>query len=399
VLQAVHSDRSGRIVLAADYGAAALDGPVATALEGGIPLPSGARIVPLADREALGLDRQGRPRPLGHARWAVAAILAPDAVRTHLPACAPLPGAEPLEPLAYTAVAANERGELVVAAMRGEHQVHPPADAAIARAIADRLRAEPSNRLLRQLARCAREYACPAARNAFFGVGECALPIGAPKNDAAGPALALRRRDERAPLDPVAPRASVADIAAVAVRHLGAGGDGVSFGQACEGEPLAVPRTLVDAVVAVRAASSAGEIVLRTSASSGAAVGRAAEAGVDRFVVPLVSADAATYERVHRPVGFRWSDVHASLREVMARQVPLSIELLALPGLTDRAAEVEALVSLLGELPDGTELRIADLAADAYALLASLPRAGPTLGIAPALARVSTDASHVRRVA
>ncbi len=332
-------------MLAADYGAAALDGPVATALEGGIPLPSGARIVPLADREALGLDRQGRPRPLGHARWAVAAILAPDAVRTHLPACAPLPGAEPLEPLAYTAVAANERGELVVAAMRGEHQVHPPADAAIARAIADRLRAEPSNRLLRQLARCAREYACPAARNAFFGVGECALPIGAPKNDAAGPALALRRR------------------------------------------------------VAVRAASSAGEIVLRTSASSGAAVGRAAEAGVDRFVVPLVSADAATYERVHRPVGFRWSDVHASLREVMARHVPLSIELLALPGLTDRAAEVEALVSLLGELPDGTELRIADLAADAYALLASLPRAGPTLGIAPALARVSTDASHVRRVA
>jgi len=71
--------------VSADYGATALDGRVPVPLERAIPVPAGTELVPLADRAAIGLDRRGEPRSLGPTRWAVAAILPPGYVRTHLP--------------------------------------------------------------------------------------------------------------------------------------------------------------------------------------------------------------------------------------------------------------------------------------------------------------------------
>ena len=138
--------------------------------------------------------------------------------------------------------------------------------------------------------------------------------------------------------------------------------------------------------------------MLRTSGSSSAALGRAADAGLDRVAVRLASAHGPTYERVHRPAGFRWTDVRATLREAAARRLAITVELLSLPGLTDREIEVAALVALLGELRPGTELRIADLAADPYALLAGLP-GGTTIGIATLIERLRADAAHVRLAA
>ncbi len=382
------------MVVSADYGATALDGAVPVALDRTIPLPAGAELVPLADRAAVGLDRRGQPRSLGPARWALAALLGPGHVRTHLPSVEAAPDADALEPLAYAAVAADGRGELVVAAMElGITSTPAPAD--VTTAITARLRAEPSNTLLRQLARCAREYHCAAARNAFLGQGECALPLGAPANDEAAPVVALRRREERAPLDPVALRVSADDAAAVAIAHLASGGTSVSFGHACEGEPLERIRDLADVTSRVRQASSTAEIVLRTSGSSASATGRAAEAGIDRVVVRLASAHGPTYERVHRPTAHRWTDVRATLREAATRRLAITVDLLALPGLIDRELEAAALVALLGDLPPGTELRVADLAADPYALLARVP-GGDTIGMAALLDRVRADAAHVR---
>ena len=399
VYQAVHSDRSGRVFVSGDYGAAALDGPTPTALEHVVPLPVGAELIPLAERAAIGIDRRGLPRSLGPTRWALAAVLGPGHLRTHVPACANDGRGPALDPLGYAAVAADARGELVVAAVALGPEPAPAA-ADLAAAITRRLGAEPSNRLLRQLARCAREYRCPYAANAFGGTGECALPIGAPASDAAAPGVALRRREERAPLEPVTFEADPADIAAVAVAHLEAGGTCVSFGHACEGDPLARVRTVADAAAAVRQRTTrtGGEIVLRTSGASAAALARAAEAGVDRVVVRIGSAHGPTYELVHRPMGYRWTDVRATLREAAARKIAISVELLVLPGLTDRDSEIRALFELLGELPAGTELRLADLAADPYALLAQVP-AAPATGIAALIARLRTDAAHVRLAA
>jgi hypothetical protein len=389
--------------VAADYGATALDGRLPGPLERAIPIPAGTELVALADRAAMGLDRRGEPRSLGPARWAVGAILPPGYVRTHLPSIDAAGDVTPLEPLPYSAVAADAAGELVVAAAQlgaaaplGAAAVAAPED--LAAAISRRLGAEPSNKLLRQLARCAREYRCAQARNAFLGQGECALPLGAPANDGAAPLVALRRHDERAPLEPTAFKVTPADAAAVGIAHLGAGGSSVSFGHACEGEPLDAIRDVVDAAARIRAASPAGEIVLHTSGSSAAALGRAAESGIDRVVVRIASAAGPTYERVHHPIGFRWTDVRAALREAAARRCAITVELLSLPGLSDRESEASALVALLGELPPGTEVRLAGLAADPYALLATLPAAA-TIGMARLLERLRADAAHVRLAA
>ena len=398
MLNAVHSDRSGRVFVSADYGATALDGPTPLVLERAIPLPPDARLVPLADRAAIGLGHDRLPRPLGPARWALAAILGPGHLRTHLPAIDALSDAAPLEPLPYAAVAADPSGEIVVAAVALPLPAPATASDGLATRITERLRGEPSNRLLRQLARCAREYECPAARNAFLGQGECALPIGAPANDQAGPSVALRRRQERAPTDPSAMRATAGDVAAVANAHFAAGGASVSFGHACEGDPLGLVRVVADATALITRPAGR-EIILRTNGSSPAALARVADAGIDRVVISLASAHGPTYERAHVPTGYRWTDVRASLRDTASRKVALTIELLSLPGLTDRDAEARALVALLGELPAGTALVPTDLAADPYALLARLPKEGPTIGVAALLERLRVDAAHVRLAA
>lgn len=397
MLQAVHTDRSGRVIVAADYGAAGLAGPRPAALERAVPLPADAQLVPLADRAAVGIDRRGLPRPLGPARWALGAVLGPGHLRTHLPASAPAAIAGPLEPLPYAAVAADPSGALVVAAVA--HGTPGPTPADPSAAISARLRAEPSNRLLRQLARCARDHRCPAAAAAFGGGGECALPLGAPAADASGPGVALRRRSERAPLAPSALAAPAADCAAIGAAHLAAGGMSVSFGHACEGEPLAAIRRLADVTARIRAQTPRGSIVLRTGATSAAALLRAADAGVDALVVALASAHGPTYERIHRPVGHRWSDVRAALRAAAARRLPLTIELLTFPGLSDRASEVGALLALLAELPAGTALRAVDLACDPDALRATLPPDPEVIGIEALLARLRSDAAHVRLAA
>ena len=403
MLQAIHSDRSGRVFVSADYGATALDGRAPAIFERAIPLPPDAQLIPLADRAAIGIDRRGQPRPLGAARWALGAVLGPGYLRTHLPACAAAPDSAPLEPLTYAAVAADRAGEIVVGAVA----MGAPAqgtvsgrvtDDDLASRITDRLRSEPSNRLLRQLVRCAREYECQAARNAFLGRGECALPLGAPSNDDARSSVALRRRDDRAPTEPTAMLATAADAAAVANAHFRAGGTSVSFGQACEGDPLLLVRT-VAAAAALIARPGGTEIVLRTNASSAAALARAADAGIDRVVVALASAHGPTYELVHAPSGHRWTDVRASLRDAATRKLALTIELLTLPGLTDREAEARELIALLGELPAGTALLPVDLAADPYALLARLPKDGDTIGIAALLERLRVEAAHVRLAA
>jgi len=105
------------VFVSADYGAAALDGPTPVVLERAIPLPPDAQLVPLADRAAIGLGRDRLPRPLGPARWALAAVLRPGHLRTHLPAVEALADVAPLEPLPYAAVAADLSGEIVVAAV------------------------------------------------------------------------------------------------------------------------------------------------------------------------------------------------------------------------------------------------------------------------------------------
>lgn len=402
MFSAVHSDRSGRLVVAADYAAAVSDGAAIGALTRALPLPAGTDVVQLPGRAAIGLDRTGRARELGQGRFGVAAILPIGYLRVGLPAYADDLVAPLLRPRAYAAVGADSNGELVVSAVALDPEAGA-ADGRAARDLATRITAMqrdwPSNRALRQLARCAKDYRCRAAANAFLGRHDCALPVAAPRNERPPEELVLHDDADASPTEPAAFRPTPEEIADVASRHLEVGGTVVAFGRACEGEPLLAVRVIEAAIVLIRERTRLGTIHLDTNGSVPIALRRLCEAGLDSVAVRLASARAETYEAIHRPDGFRFADVRASIANAIAAKVAVALRVLVLPGLSDRKREVDALVDLAHDLPAGSSLILRDLAADPQRALAIAPSTEAALGMDRMLDRLRTDAAHLEIVA
>jgi pyruvate-formate lyase-activating enzyme len=402
MFSAVHSDRSGRLVVAADYSAAMSDGAQVGPLVRALPLPAGTEVIHLPGRAGLGIDRSGRARELGQGRFGVAAILPIGFLRMSLPAYVDDLGAPPLRPRAYAAVGADSSGQIVVSATA----LDPDAAAVDGRSAPDLVaritatqRDHPSSRVLRQLARCAKDYRCRGAANAFLGRHDCALPVAAPRNERPPEVLVLHNDADASPTEPAAFRPSPEEIAAAASRHLQGGGTVVAFGRACEGEPLLAVRVVEQAITAIRERTRLGTIHLETNGSSPAALRRLCDAGLDSVAVRVASARAETYEAIHRPDGYRFADVRASIAHAIAGKVSLALRVLAFPGLTDRARELDALVGLAAELPAGGSLILCDLAADPQRALRLAPSAEVVVGMDRMLDRLRTDAAHLRIVA
>lgn len=367
-----------------------------------IPLPVGTDVIHLPGRLGIGLDRAGRARELGQGRFGVAAILPLGYLRMSLPAYIDDLGTPPLRPRAYAAVGADPSGQLVVSAVALDTEAGA-VDGRSAPDLAARITAtqrdQPSSRVLRQLARCAKDYRCRAAANAFLGRHDCALPIAAPRNERPVEVLVLHDDADASPTEPAAFRPSPDELADAASRHLEGGGTVVAFGRACEGEPLLAVRVVEQAIVAIRQRTRLGTIHLETNGSSPVALRRLCDAGLDSVAVRVVSARAETYEAIHRPDGFRFADVRASLAHTIAGKVSVALRVLALPGLTDRARELDALVGLAADLPAGGSLVLSDLAADPQRALRIAPSAEVAVGMDRMLDRLRTDAAHLRIVA
>ena len=396
--RAVFADRSGRVIVS-DNAAAAFDGVDAVAFADPLPLPPDALVTPM-EREAITLDRAGRAHRAGAGRLAVAALLPPGHLRVQLPAHAEAPGTPDLEPRAYTAVAADDRGDLVASAIVLDRDPTHDAEAypkhEIASRVNEALRTEPGDRLVRQLARCAREYGCRAAANTFFRRWECALPVAAPSNESPVPSVAPRIDREAEPKEPAAFHPSADEVADRAVAAIESGATIVAFGQACEGEPLLAVRVIEEAIAKIRARTKAATIHVETNGSTGAALRRLAAVGLDSIAVRLVSARGETYERLHRPRDYRWADVRTTLRLAVELRLATDLLVLVLPGLFDRADEIAALVAVASELPEGSALRLRDLAADPRRALADAQGGGAIVGVSRALERLREELPHVR---
>ena len=402
MLSAVHSDRSGRLVVAADYAAAMSDGASVGPLAQTIRLPAGTEVVQLPGRTSVGLDRTGRVRELGAGRFGVGAIVPIGYLRMALPAYEEDLAAPPLKSRAYAAVGADADGELVVSAVA----LDPDAGEADGRATPDLLaritatqRDHPSSRVLRQLARCAKDYRCRAAANAFLGRHDCALPVAAPSNERPPEVLVLSDDADASPTEPAAFRPAPEELAEAGARHLEGGGTVVAFGRACEGEPLLAVRLIEAAISAIRQRTRVGSIHLETNGSVPTALRRLCDAGLDSVAVRLASARAETYEVLHRPEGFRFADVRASIAVSIAAKVSVALRVLTLPGLTDRARELDALVGLAGDLPPESSLILCGLAADPQRALRIAEGADAPVGMERMLDRLRTDAAHLRIVA
>ncbi len=358
-----------------------------------VPLPRGSDLFLLPGRSPVGWDPRGRgPVALaigvdGRPIHAVAAFLAPAHTCTLLAAYETRPGAPALPLFSYGAVGFAQ-GRYWAAGRRVDPD--PRQDpwrfdlGEIEASVARHLREAPENRLMQQLRRCALEYHCRAAQNFFLGRHEAPLPTSVACNSACLGCISLQPDGSfKAAHDRLREPPSAADVAEVALLHIrGVPRAVVSFGQGCEGEPLLMRDVLVGAVERIRAATGEGTVHLNTNASLPGVVDELALAGLDSMRVSLNSARPNLYAAYYRPRGYGWPEVVASMKRMTARGRFVSLNLLYFPGITDRAAEVEALGALIDET--GLEMiQLRNLNIDPEIYKSELPAlaAGPGMGL------------------
>jgi len=325
-----------------------------------IALPEGTLLLRLPGRAPLRAAGEGVAAVeslAGTPVDAVAAALPLGYTRTLLPAFRTRAGAEPLPIYGYAAVAWGEDGFRVAAARTDELEswsAEAHARPALDRAIVERRREFPENRLLLQLQRCATEYGCYTAQNVFLRQGEAALPVSPACNATClgciseqDPSARVVSAQERVRTLP-----RVDEISDMAVPHLESAAQAiVSFGQGCEGEPLLAAPLIEQAIKAIRARTSAGIIHCNTNASLPHALERLFAAGLQSIRVSLNAARPATYARYYRPRGYDFAAVRASLRVAARANAQISLNVLTHPGVSDDRAEMAAFAELLREFP------------------------------------------------
>ncbi len=378
--------------------------------EAPVALPEHGKLVHLPGRRPLGLDPEtgevvslDRYRDPGRGRSfapdAVAAVLPPGWTRTFLPAARRVEG-PPLPQWAYTAAGWGERGP-VVWALRTDRRTHwDPGrygTADLEERIDRALRRSPGNRVLLQLRRCALEYRCFTAQNVFYERDEGALPSSTGCNArcrgcisqtrSGGPASSMERLTEPP---------SAEELSEVGAHHLerARGRVMVSFGQGCEGEPLTRGKVLARAVRLMRARTGRGSVNINTNASRTEALEALFEAGLDAVRVSLNSAHPELYAAYYRPVGYSFADVERSLKLARRRRAYLALNLLVLPGVSDREGEVELLRKLIvRHRVDQVQARSLCIDADAYVRLArGLGAGGEPMGVRQMLRRLRAAA-------
>ena len=188
----LYADESGTVFDHPELCMAGMSGPVAVLPERVelIPLPEGSRIFTIPGTPPVAWDPSKRAftpvETVRHGRrqvriQAVSAFMAPGYVRTLLPASDYRKKKVHLPLWSYTAVGWDvEQERFVVAASRVDTNDNwNPSnydDRKLDPLVRKRLAELPDNRLLEQLARCAVDYHCFAAKNLFFRRWEAPLP-------------------------------------------------------------------------------------------------------------------------------------------------------------------------------------------------------------------------------
>ncbi|HXW77173.1 MAG TPA: radical SAM protein [Candidatus Eremiobacteraceae bacterium] len=359
----------------------------AARLEDFIPLPKGSLLLTLPGRSPLAWEN-GASRVIdavdGVAVDAVAAALPLGYTRIALPAYVERSGAPPLPLYGYAAVIWH-RDRFCAAAMRTDHlEAWDPAAhqaQAVNAGIETLTKKFPASGLLRQLRRCATEYGCFTAQNAFLGIGEAAIPISPACNARCIGCISEQEPDAGIPSAQARVRTIPPDddVVRFAAAHLdGASGTMVSFGQGCEGEPLLAAARIAGIIRAIRAKTGAGLIHCNTNASLPAALAELFAAGLQSIRVSLNAARPESYAAYYRPRGYSFDDVRASLRVAATAGAAISLNLLTHPGVTDDPDEMAAFDDLLREHPiDMVQTRTLNVDPSRYFAAVGRPRRKP----------------------
>ncbi len=330
-----------------------------------IPLPEDSRLFTIPNTPPMAWDakkrafvtvetvREGRREQRVQA---VSAFMAPGYVRTLLPACDYGRKKVHLPLWSYTAVGWDEERErFVVAASRvdgNENWLPKNYDDRQLDPLVRKLVAEfPDNRLLVQLARCAVDYHCFAAKNLFFRRWEAPIPTSPACNSRCLGCISLQPSDccpsnqERIGFVP-----TPEEIVELMLPHLNEAPEPiVSYGQGCEGDPILQADTIAEATRRLKAATSRGTVNFNSNGSFPDRIALLCDAGMDSMRFSMNSVQEEFYNRYYRPVGYTFSAVKESVRLAKERGLFTMINYLVSPGLTDREDEVEALLRFIGE--------------------------------------------------
>jgi pyruvate-formate lyase-activating enzyme len=361
-----------------------------------IPLPAGSRLFTIPGAPVTGFDpRSSRvttadrlPKRWGGGRiQAVSTFLTPGFTRTLLPAADYRRQCGTLPLWSYTAVGWCVEEERFYAAAvqvdrnpqwRPEHFDDRELDPLVRKRLAE----APDNRLLEQLARCAIDYHCFAAKNLFFRRWEAPLPVSPACNARCVGCISLQESDccpasqERLTFVP-----TVEELCEVAVPHLQEAENAiVSFGQGCEGDPILQAGTVCAAVRAMRKETARGTINFNSNASLPDAIDALAEAGIDSIRVSLNSALENRYDAYYRQRGYTFADVVEALRRARRHGLFTMLNYLVFPGVSDRREEVDALKALVGGI--GVDLiQMRNLSLDPTLYLGTLGVTGRGIGM------------------
>jgi len=287
---------------------------------------------------------------------AVAAFMAPGYVRTLLPACDYSRKTTHLPLWSYTAVGWDEEQDcFVVAATKVDSNSNwNPAnydDRTLDPLVRKMLREMPNNRLLEQLARCAVDYHCFAAKNLFYRRWEAPLPTSPVCNSACLGCISLQPSEccpsnhERIGFVP-----TPEEICEIALPHLEQAEQAiVSYGQGCEGDPILQADTIAIATRRLKQATSRGTVNFNSNGSLPDRVQLLCDAGMDSFRFSLNSVREDLYNRYYRPKGYCFADVLRSVGIARENGRFTMINYLVSPGVSDAPAEVEALLEFVGK--------------------------------------------------
>lgn len=322
-----------------------------------IPLPEGSKFFTLPDHEPIGWNQELNAAVLLNEKnrdfSAISAFLPPGYTRLLLPGTYYKTRGKNVLPLwAYTALAWRD-GRFWVPAVKVDDNSHWDPAKFDDRELPERIHVKQNrlrnNRIVQQLAICAQEYHCFAAKNFFLERWECPIPVSPVCNsDCVGcisfqPSERCAASMERLKFVPTAD-----EIAALAVDHfVHAPEPLISFGQGCEGEPLLQVDTLEKAVQKIKSAVPDGTVNINTNGSNPESVKRLCDAGLDSIRVSINSAQDTCYTTYFRPAGYTFSDVVKSIKTASDAGIFVNLNLLVFPGITDQEAEVETLINLI----------------------------------------------------
>jgi len=327
-----------------------------------VPLPGGSQLFTLPGRKPVGWDEERGAFTLSEKMrigkkeiecTAVAAFLPPGHIRTLLPASQMRTGSPTLPLWAYSSVG-WKGGKFWAPGLFIDPNPHwDPKyfgnDLLLKKKVALSLKKESGNRLLQQLARCALEYHCFAAKNVFLRRWECPLPTSPSCNAACIGCISLQPSECcPASMERIGFVPTPEEVVGVALSHLKEAEDAiVSFGQGCEGEPLMQWRILERSIRELRIRTDRGTINLNTNGSFPDRVRKLCDAGLDSIRVTLNSPHPKYYNRYYKPKGYTFGKIVDSLLIAKERGIYASINLLVFPGFTDRETEIEGLIGLV----------------------------------------------------